>query len=288
MEDSLQTKISILLFGIIVVILGTAFCYDKGILDDHTSIKRDETDLLIEKDGEIELTRNNAKFYSVYKALEDLTYQTERIDGISSFSYEERMRIVALELRKSDFKKTEKIFNITNGHTNYYYQLKHERVMNILKKYFGSESYINGVDLINDMVTYQLNVSYPEGSKMIITDYDSEKEMYEVRFTGNKKKKDKFIENRKIVSAILKDNVITVVEKAIYYDKEELEDELLVRIYQDREKEKLLEEKLLSSKDLNKKKISIKKYEKEATTITYTFEYDEVGNDYYFVSSKIS
>ena len=73
MDDSLQTKISIVLFGIIVAILGVAFCYDRGILDDHTRIERDEEDLLIEKDGEIDLTLNNAKFYSVYQALQEYT-----------------------------------------------------------------------------------------------------------------------------------------------------------------------------------------------------------------------
>ncbi|MBQ8131904.1 MAG: hypothetical protein IJ193_05380, partial [Bacilli bacterium] len=166
--------------------------------------------------------------------------------------------------------------------------LKQERVLNILKKYFGSDTFIDGTDLVNDMVYYYTSLTYPEGSKMIITDYNSESESYEVRFTGNKKTVDKFIENRKITSAKLKDNTITVVEKIVYYEKQEVDGKIYVQIYGDREKTNYLDEKVIKVKDSNKKKISVKDYYEQATTITHTFAYDEAGNDYYFVSSKIS
>ena len=288
MEDSLQVKLSIILGALIIGTLGVAFCFDRGILDDHATVKRDETDFLVDKDSEIDISLNNSKFYKTYKALKDKTYMVERENGLSSFSYEDRMGIVAKELKKSDFKKTDKVFNETDGHKNYFYNLSRSKVINILKKYFGKEAFVEGKDLVNDMVMYPLSISYSEGSKMIITDFDEKTDMYEVRFTGSKSNQYSWIENRKITSAKLKNKVITVVEKVFYYDYTEGENKAVVRIYSDREKTKLLDAITDTEKNLKKKEIKMDNYIKEATTITHTYEYNEEDNDYYFSSSKIS
>lgn len=287
MEDSLQVKISIVLSTLIVAILGVAFCFDRGILDDHKTVKRDEEDFLTDKDSEIEISLNNAKFYKTYKALKDKTYMIERENGLSSFSYEDRMGIVAKELKKSDFKKTDKVFNETGSRKNYFYTLSREKVINILKKYFGKESFVDGKDLVNDMIMYPLDISYPEGSKMIITDFDNKTDKYEVRFTGSKNNQYSWIENRKITRAILNNQTITVTEKVVYYDVTEGENKVVVRIYSDREKTKLLDAVTDTEKNIKKKEIKIDNYLKEATTITHTYKYDEEENEYYFVSSKI-
>lgn len=288
MEDSLQVKLSIVLAALIIGALGIAFCFDRGILDDKKTVARDEEDLIVDKDGEAELSLTNRRFYNIYKALLDKTYVTERKDALSSFSYEDRMGIVAKELKKSDFKKTDKVFNETDGHKNYFYTLSREKVINYLKKYFGKDSFIEGTDLVNDMVMYPLNISYPEGSKMIITDFDEESNKYEVRFTGGKNTKNDWIENRRIVSAKLSNQIITVEEKVIYYTITEGEKNVVVSIYSDREKTKLLDAISDTEKNLKKKEIKLDNYLKEATTITHTYQYDEESNDYYFTSSKIS
>ena len=287
MED-VQVKLSIVLSAIIIAILGIAFCFDRGILDDHTRVESDEEDIVTDKNSEVNLSLNNSKFYNIYKALKDKTYLNDREDSISSFSYEERMAIAAKDLRKSDFTRTKKVFNETDGHKNYFYTLTREKVIKILKKYFGKDSFIEGEDLVDDMTLYPLNVTYPEGSKMIITDFNSKSDEYEIRFTGSKEPVDSWIENRKVVSAKLKDNVITVEEKVIYYDKEEQKDKYIIRIYSDKDKTNLLEEITDAKNNIKKNKIKINKYLKDASTITHTYNYDEESRVYYFANSKIS
>ncbi len=288
MEDSLQVKISILLSAIIIAIIGVGFCYDRGILDDHNTVKSDEEGIVTTKDGEVSLSLTNAKFYNIYKALKDKSSLGDRENGISSFSYEERMEIAAKDLHKSDFTRTKKVFNETKGRKNYYYNLSRETVINILKKYFGKDAFIEGQDLVNDTKLYPLNVTYPEGSKMIITDYDKDSDNYEIRFTGSKEPTDDWIENSQIVSAKLKDNIITVEEKVIYYDKKEENNKVIISIYKDVEKNNKIDELTETKKNLKKNKIQIKKYIKDASTNTYTFNYDEEENTYYFEKSKIS
>lgn len=227
------------------------------------------------------ISLNDDRFYQIYQKLQPYTYSQNRMNGIDSFTTSELTEISLTELNNDDFKLEEKEDGIN------YYSVDKEKLDDNLKKYFGKE--------IN--IDYEINQSYilpnthfDDGSGFNFTHYDKNENKYIGQFGGvggmflTPK-----LELSKIFEAIIKDDIITIKEHAIYYENvsDPYDNKQIIDIYSDRNMQKKIDRKVYNSENIGEYTISVNDYLNDAATIVTTFKKDKKTNKYYFEKSYI-
>lgn len=277
---------------IIIIAMGCFIAYDKGLIFSNDTDKKEtgtnvnnnnqDQNITIE---EKEIALNDSRFLPIYEELKEYTYKNNRENGYSSFTEYELATIAYTNLQQADF-------TATSEKTHYgdpYYTFKGNTALNYLKKYFGNNVSLNNNIMIGKSITINVNFN---GSGMTIVSYDNNTDTFKVKFAGvgGTGPGSPNIIDRKITSAKIKNDVITVEEKAIYtkatYNANH--NEVVYSVYADPTMSKVLDSQLLFDVNtINNQSINIDKYINSASTITHTYKLDQNTGNYYFVSSVI-
>lgn len=275
---------------LILAICGLVFyiCYDKGLIFSNKEETNDgnktKEEVVEKQDVKETLALDDSRFYKIYDNLKNYTYLVNRENGYKSFSNDELGNISILGLVNSDV-------SMTGEKTQWggdYYIFSASKCESELKSHFGKDVVFDKNSIVGKSYVTKVNIG--EGSGMVIESYDSSKDTYKVRFgglggaTGPAAKEI----TRKIVSAKLVNDVITVEEKAIYISVSGDYNTLNYTIYSDPQKTKVLDTKNYNVSDVNTKTISVDDYLNSASTITHSYKLDSTSGNYYFVSSKIN
>lgn len=276
----------------IIILIITIICLIGYILVDKDIIKlgnKEENKTVeksnVQKEKDIEL--DDSRFYAIYKQLESYTYDKNRSDGHKSFSDQE-LGLIAIgisDLKESDFTNTGEVTEWGDS----YYTFSGSKLINYLQKYFGSKVTLNKNSLVGQTITLA-NVNF-NGSGMQIENYDSNTDTFKVRFggVGGTSGPSAKLETRKIVSAKLTQDTITVEEKAIYTDitADNAYANINYKIYSNPSKINKIDEKTFNVDNIANESILVDSYLDKATTITHIFKLDEETNNWYFSSSNI-
>lgn len=286
-----------LIIVIVILLLGLLcsigyICYDKGVFggNKENSNNKIETKAEDKNSKSEKIALDDSRFYGIYNKLKAYAYTRNRSDGWQSFSDTDLLNIVAIELTEEDFTKTDEITD--TGWGDYYYTLSNSTIIKYLSKYFGNSVKIEGFKLVNQTFGYATKMNFDnKGGGMVIVSYSNDQ--YKVRFSGiggGVVGPHPRMAERKIVSAVLENNQITVKEKVIYYDTESKgfgTNPITYNIYSDVEKKNKIDTKEYTEDNINDGVITIEDYLDKASTITYKFAYDKDTDRYYFKSSVI-
>lgn len=228
-----------------------------------------------EKSGET-ISINDSRFIDVYTRLVPYTYEQNRTNGYKSFTNTELISLVIKDIKESDLVVTS-MKDKCGG--NFYY-LKGNTIIEYLEKYFGSNIEIDLNALADYDGAYLVNEQNVFANGIAIEEYNSSTDNFKVYFAcgiGSGEGPSNCSEKRSIQSSTLKDNMITVVEKAIYcsYGNSGY------TLYSDH----LYNDVIDTNVDFED--IDISDYLDEVTSITHVYKYDTDADAYYFYSSKI-
>jgi len=286
-NKSNKSKWIIIILVIIIICMAIYYCFDKGYIKVNFSGNNTSTSESTEaKEEDISFT--DSKFINIYNDLGDSIYNAQRTNGYSSFTLDDLKDIVALYLKKNlkenDFTKTSE----KDEWGRFYYTYKGSFVDDVLKELFGTTIKYDKSSLLSNGV--MLSFVMPDGNAMMTTLYDATTDTYKCWFggSGGTSGNAPIITKRVITSAKIKDNTITLVEKAIYYDVDYASN-TTYKIYSDLAKKNLIDTKTYdeSNADTSKQTISVEDYGDKVSTITSTYKLDNTTNTYYFAGSTI-
>lgn len=277
--------IIIVILVFLVVGLGCYFLIDKGIINvgnnDEVVVKEKEDKPEIKEEI---LTLDDSRFINIYKKLASYTYRNNRESGYRSFTGRELSVIALSDLSLGDLNQN----SVKDEFGNYTFSLKGDILPGKLKVYFGDKITFDKASAVNYGATTTINPN-GYGSGVTVTKYDSAIDTYTVRFSGlgGTSGPAPTITERKITSAILKGEEITVVEKAIYYSNSTSGSKITYNIFGDAAMTQTIDTKTFDANTIANETISIDSYLDKATTITYKFKLNKNTNTYYFASSSM-
>lgn len=266
---------------VLLILVSLAFAgyvlIDKGIIFSDNEIKEDS-----KNDKAESLGLSDIRFYDVYSRLRMYTKDENRT-GYKSFSSLELFAIGITDLDYSDFSATGERDNYNNP----LYSFKAKTLVEKLVKYFGNDVELNKNDLVNQGAMTNVNFG---GNYLKITAYDASNDMYTGYFAGAgfEGGMGPNVIDRKLVKAELKNDVITVEEKAMYYTSEsENENTIVVNVYSDVRKTNKIDSISYDIQNAWEKTLSVDSYLDKSSTITSVYKFNEKTGGFYFVSSII-
>lgn len=285
-----KKKIIFLIIIIIVLaIIGIYLAYSKGLIfKEKESIDNTSTETNTEIKEE-SLSLDDERFINLYNELKDYTYEQNRIT-YESFSQDELAKIAfnSIQFKESDFTKTN---NISSLGTNYYL-IKASLFQDKISEIFGANVKFDKEKAVGIGLRFLENIE-PENSYMSIYSYDKDSDTYTVTFGGSGRQLLPYIEFdlRKIVSATLSNDTITVKEKVIYVDYSVDENmNIYCQIYNLNTHEAnspyIDSKTYYSGKDYGKV-LSVDSYLDKAATITHVYKLNKETGKYNFVKSTI-
>lgn len=281
-----KKKIIFLIILIIVLaIIGIYLAYSKGLIfKKKESI--DDTSTEIKEES---LSLDDERFINLYNELKDYTYEQNRIT-YESFSQDELAKIAfnSIQFKESDFTKTN---NISSLGTNYYL-IKASLFQDKISEIFGANVKFDKEKAVRTGLRFLENIE-PENSYMSIYSYDKDSDTYTVTFGGSGRKLLPYIkfDLRKIVSATLSNDTITVKEKVIYVDYSVDENmNIYCQIYNLNTHEAnspYIDYKTYHRDKDYGKVLSVDSYLDKAATITHIYKLNKTTGKYNFVKSTI-
>lgn len=151
-----------------------------------------------------------------------------------------------------------------------------------LKKFFGS------VIPYDKEGTYKVSLPFTkDGGSLVNLTYDNSLKSFVSTFDTVNANNDKIKKYyTKLISAMKKGDVLTLTEKVIYTSTQPSGNNLVINIYSDYAKTKLIETKTVENSSINENTINIDNYLEKANTIEYKFDIKD-SKTYYFKSSSI-
>ena len=312
-EKSNKGLIVVIIILVVALLAGGIFvAYDKGIIfkkkgtsSDNSEVKKDDSN----KDSSDEyasdgnnknnagssktenLSLNDSRFINLYNALEDYTYEQNRT-GYESFTKNEIAKIVVdnVEYKASDFVKT----NQSDSYGRQYYTISASLFENKAVEIFGDNITFNKQDIVG-LGTVVEGVE-DGNSGMQINSYDQNSDKFFVTFGGigsGTFGAHATLDLRKLESAVLENDAITLKEKAIYVDSYETDcgayscSKLMYSIYGGPNKFKYIDEKTFDMNNVSNETISVSSYLDKASTITHVYKLNSKTGKYYFEKSTI-
>lgn len=294
MSESKKSKgVLVLIIILVLLLVATSgyIVYDKFFIKEDVEDKEKSDKEGKREDKKVQLSLTDASFLNIYNAVSKFTYEQNRESGWSSFVPNEMINIIAKDLNNSDFSYVGK--KMIEGWNREVYHLSYQTLIDKLKQYFSSDITFDANAVINSNgVTILPNVTFNEGSGMVISSYDNTTGMYEVYFggVGGTSSPMPQITNRKITDAYRLGDKIYVTEKAIYYTSSYSSDgsRAFYSVYSHPGNTNLLDNFEFSIEDIMSQTISVDSYLDKAATISYIFTKDSNSDHYVFTSSKIS
>ena len=285
-NEKKKSKWIIIILVIIIIGMLGYYCYDKGYIKlNFNGISTSESTEAKEED----ISFTDSRFINIYNDLGDYIYDSGRPDGASNFTTDDLKNIVAHYLKKT-LKETD--FTSTDEKDEWgrsYYTYKGSVVDDVLKELFGTTLKYDKSNILSFGVMFDFNM--PDGNAMMTKSYDPTTDTYKCWFggSGGTGAYSPTITKKVITSAKLKDNTITITEKAIYYDDTYSDNNVIYKIYSDLIKANLLDTKTYNATDANTEKqtISVEDYGYNVSTIISTYKLDTTTNAYYFAGSTI-
>ena len=284
-----KNKIIILIIIILVAIIGICLAYSKGLVFK----KQESNDEKVDQIKEENLNLNDERFINLYNELKDYTYEQNRI-SYESFTQNELAKIAfdSIQFKKTDFTKTN---DISDFGTNYYL-IKASLFQDKISEIFGENVKFEKEKAIGTGIKVVENVE-PENTYMSIYSYNKDDDTYTVIFGASGVPLLPYIkfDLRKIVSATLSDDTITVKEKVIYVDYsvsagESTDMIVYCRIYNLNHYEAnspYIDSKTYHSDKDSGKVLSVDSYLDKAATITHIYKLNKTTGKYNFVKSTI-
>ena len=281
-KKSVGFIVLIIVLILIIIGMGVYIAYDKGfIFSDQKVVEKGENSEgkdIEEKD----IPLDDSRFLGVYEKLSSYTYIQNKENGYNSFKDTELGHIAAKDLQETDFTKIGEV----DQWGTFCYTLKGDILVKYLQKYFENSVTLNKAAFVNLTTITDVNFN---GNVMMVESYDSNSDEFKVRFGGMGGTTGPVpnIIKRKIVSAKEKGDIITIQEKAIYYDSTISDDKFYYSVYADPSMSELLDSKTYDGSTISNETISVDNYMDKASTITQTYKLNEKTGNYYFVSSVI-
>ena len=289
---------------ILVVVLlagGTFVAYDKGLIfkkkdnsSDNSEVKKDDNNENIKEDnsednksnnGSVKtenLSLNDSRFINLYNILENYTYEQNRT-GYQSFTAAEIAKIVGdnVEYKVSDFVKTD-VANKYEYLSDEYYTINASLFENKALEIFGDNITFNKQNIVGSEVYVSVLNNY-----IRFEEYVASNDTYIVGLfsSGALGYPHPILDLRKIESATLENNTITVKEKAIYVEKGD--DIYRYSIYGGPNKSNYIDTKVFNESNINNETISVNSYLDKASTITHVYKLNSKTGKYYFEKSVI-
>lgn len=269
-------------------LVGGYFINESGILSSKEEpTKKEDKKKEKKEEKEEKLSLEDGKFINIYNELKSYTYNKNRENGYKGFSDVELSTIAIDKLVEGDLTKTGE----KDEWGRPYYTFSSNKLVEYLKESFGKDVTFNFSSIVNKEHGYETKISFGEGSGMSIISYDDSTKNYKVRFfgLGGTTPPKATVVERKITSAVLKGDTITVEEKAIYYknDVDLTSNKSVYNIYSDSAMSNTIDTKNYDLDKVDKETISVESYMDKASTITSTYKLDKDSNKYYFVSSSV-
>lgn len=284
-----KNKIIILIIIILVAIIGIYLAYSKGLVFK----KQESNDEEVGQIKEENLNLDDERFINLYNELKDYTYEQNRI-SYESFTQNELAKIAFdnIQFKETDFTKTNDISDMGIN----YYLIKASLFQDKISEIFGENVKFEKEKAIGTGIKLVENVE-PENSYMSIYSYNKDDDTYTVIFGSSGVHLLPYIkfDLRKIVSATLSDDTITVKEKVIYVDYsvsvgESTDMIMYCTIYNLNHYEAnspYIDSKTYHSDKDSGKVLSVDSYLDKAATITHIYKLNKTTGKYNFVKSTI-
>ncbi len=280
-----KNKIIILIIIILVAIIGICLAYSKGLVFK----KQESNDEEVGQTKEENLNLNDERFINLYNELKDYTYEQNRI-SYESFTQDELAKIAfdSIQFKETDFTKTN---DISDFGTNYYL-IKASLFQDKISEIFGENVKFEKEKAIGTGIKVVENVE-PENTYMSIYSYNKDDDTYTVIFGASGVHLLPYIkfDLRKIVSATLSDDTITVKEKVIYVDYSVDEnmsiDCTIYNLNHYEANSPYIDSKTYHRDKDSGKVLSVDSYLDKAATITHIYKLNKTTGKYNFVKSTI-
>jgi hypothetical protein len=291
-EKKGKTGLIVLLIIIILGLVGY-ICYDKGIIKFNNTNNQESNNTTTETETDIAL--DDSRFINVYNNLHTFFAYKSRENGVNSFSDEDKVYVVRYYIRKnlqnSDIVKTSE----KSSDYGYYYSLKGSYATDAIKLLFGSNCQFDKNSLVK--ASYRIVVETPyvgDGGTVVIDSYDSVTDLYKIHFESGIDLEPVYngyfpkIISNSIVSAKLKGDIITVIEKAVFIDTKIDGNNCTYLIYKDSAKTNLIDTKVFDSTNADNVNTTISAADyTDTSVITSTYKLDTTTNLYYFIGASI-
>lgn len=303
MKEKGNKGLIIIIIILVVALLagGTFAAYDKGLIfnkkdnsSDNSEVKKDDNNENIKEDnsednksnnGSVKtenLSLNDSRFINLYNILENYTYEQNRT-GYESFTKNEIAKIVVdnVEYKASDFVKTD-VANKYEYLSDEYYTINASLFENKALEIFGDNITFNKQNIVGSEVYVSVLNNYIRFEEYVVSN-----DTYIVGLfsSGALGYPHPILDLRKIESATLENNTITVKEKAIYVEKGD--DIYRYSIYGGPNKSNYIDTKVFNESNINNKTISVNSYLDKASTITHVYKLNSKTGKYYFEKSVI-
>lgn len=296
-EIKKSSKVLIILVVILFVIIlgmGVYIAYDKKIIFsgnevlDKNTIKTNNSDNGDFKDIDL----NSSDFINLYNKLEYYTYMKDRTHGYYDFLDSEKTTIgfYNSDIKSSDFTRAD------NGAATdvITYNVKADVLSNSLKNIFGDDINFNYELAIGNFFNLKKEVYETIGMVNTcggeISSYDLNSNTYYINMNngcgGSTGPSAKLI-TRRIISAQKSNDTIIVKEKSIYFEAEFNDNNIIYKIYSDKDHKNLIDTLSYSEDTVYNETINVDNYS-ETSTITHTYKLNKTTNQYYFASSEIN
>ena len=294
----MKKNIFIILLLIIVLALLAYIGYDKFLTKEEPT-KEEATPAVVKTDSTwSDIKYDDSRITEIYDIMHEFSYKASRGAGIDDFTNVELSTIgfVVGTPTKDDFKKTgEDQYGNASG------TLKLDAFDKGLETIFNKKrsidfNKVSSYSSYGAMVSYKLKADVGGYGAITSTcgfnikSYDKATNTINVDLIdgcGGTSGPSAKIIYTKIASAMEKDDVIVVKEKAIYISTGGYDNTTTYNIYSDPGHTQYIDSKSFKDYELEKSVISVESYMDKASTITYTFKKNEDTNKYYFVSSII-
>lgn len=303
MKEKGNKGLIIIIIILVVALLagGTFAAYDKGLIfnkkdnsSDNSEVKKDDNNENIKEDnsednksnnGSVKtenLSLNDSRFINLYNILENYTYEQNRT-GYESFTKNEIAKIVVdnVEYKASDFVKTD-VANKYEYLSDEYYTINASLFENKALEIFGDNITFNKQNIVGSEVYVSVLNNYIRFEEYVVSN-----DTYIVGLfsSGALGYPHPILDLRKIESATLENNTITVKEKAIYVEKGD--DIYRYSIYGGPNKSNYIDTKVFNESNINNETISVNSYLDKASTITHVYKLNSKTGKYYFEKSVI-
>ena len=303
MKEKGNKGLIIIIIILVVALLagGTFAAYDKGLIfnkkdnsSDNSEVKKDDNNENIKEDnsednksnnGSVKtenLSLNDSRFINLYNILENYTYEQNRT-GYESFTKNEIAKIVVdnVEYKASDFVKTD-VANKYEYLSDEYYTINASLFENNALEIFGDNITFNKQNIVGSEVYVSVLNNYIRFEEYVVSN-----DTYIVGLfsSGALGYPHPILDLRKIESATLENNTITVKEKAIYVEKGD--DIYRYSIYGGPNKSNYIDTKVFNESNINNETISVNSYLDKASTITHVYKLNSKTGKYYFEKSVI-
>lgn len=301
-EKSNKGLIVVIIILVVALLAGGIFvAYDKGLIfnkkdnsSDNSEVKKDDNNENIKEDnsednksnnGSVKtenLSLNDSRFINLYNILENYTYEQNRT-GYESFTKNEIAKIVVdnVEYKASDFVKTD-VANKYEYLSDEYYTINASLFENKALEIFGDNITFNKQNIVGSEVYVSVLNNYIRFEEYVVSN-----DTYIVGLfsSGALGYPHPILDLRKIESATLENNTITVKEKAIYVEKGD--DIYRYSIYGGPNKSNYIDTKVFNESNINNKTISVNSYLDKSSTITHVYKLNSKTGKYYFEKSVI-